>query len=109
MSDEKWTKGPWKLEILLDMVTERGRKPGKVEFLTNDDSPIGIWNGSRPVTIEDEANAQLISTAPELYRRLVVAASHECENTCSYGSNGTIHTDSCRRNNEVLARARGEE
>lgn len=95
MSNEKWTQGPWER-----VGTE-------------------IWAGSTRIVMgrgaHDEkdraiqkANAQLISTTPELYRQLDNTAKHYCYDRCSHRPDTIVHDRQCLENKIVLARARGE-
>ena len=79
MSEPKWTKGPWR-------ATDGSFQVIAGAFPDEPDEKIQIadfWNGGLPED-ENDANGQLMASAPSLYEalRACLAVLVECRDTC---------------------------
>lgn len=102
MSQNKFTPGPWLIRRTV------GGKPYQIE--TSDGVGITQWRGiSRPASADGEANAQLISAAPDMLAALEKGISRleTCIEDERYMRDGSM-TYLLEIFKEAVAKARGD-
>lgn len=71
--ESKWTSGPWRVEEGTTVIwSDNAYDPGTncVGCIVARAAQPPSWRGSRPTEDEQEANAHLIASAPDLYEAL---------------------------------------
>lgn len=96
---EKFTPGPWEVD-------KENCHAGQIAVCYGDkDTYFEVWSRHWFGGIDQEANAHLISAAPEMYEALV-DLFHEADSWCECGKCTACKTDAKVR--AALAKARGE-
>lgn len=94
----KHTPGPWAINEILRQYS------GKLEIQSGDTHIASVTVGKKGITPEQEANANLISAAPELLEALDLLFSHKVVNT----PGGGISAEAREKARAAIAKARGE-